>query len=74
MFPLPFVYVSLNEYRALPSNPIQSSNRALFPGNAEKYQFLVSEAPVPRRNKILGYVLVCLKRKLSGFPANTTGY
>ena len=45
-----------------------------FPGNAEKYPFLVSEAPVPRRNKILGDVLVCLKRKLSGFPANTTGY
>ena len=38
-----------------------------FPGNAEKSPFFVSEAPVPRRNKILGNVLVCLKENCPGF-------
>ena len=38
-----------------------------FRGNAEKFPFfLVSEAPVPRRNKILGNVLVCLKENCPG--------
>ena len=38
-----------------------------FRGNAENLHFLVSEAPVPRRNKILGNVLVCLKENCPGF-------
>ena len=38
-----------------------------FRGNAENSPFLVPEAPVPRRNKILGNVLVCLKENCPGF-------
>ena len=38
-----------------------------FRGNAEKSPFLLSEAPVPRRNKILENVFVCLKENYPGF-------
>ena len=34
---------------------------------SKNIHFLVSEAPVPRGNKILGNVLVCLKENCPGF-------